>query len=81
MEIFALSFLMIALAMLGMGMGVLFGRRPIRGSCGGVASAKEPHECMLCASRKDGGGSTTVAHGGVDRPRHDQAGGSPDPDH
>ena len=81
MELIAFSFLVIALAMLGMGVGTLMGRRPIRGSCGGVAGAKEPHECMLCASRRDGEGSTTAVHGGVGCPRRDQAGESPGPDY
>lgn len=36
MAIFALAFVIVVLAMLGMAIGVLCGRPPIRGSCGGV---------------------------------------------
>ena len=36
MMIFVISLLIIALAVLGMSIGVLNGRRPIRGSCGGL---------------------------------------------
>ena len=39
MTVFAtllLSFILIALAILGMGIGIMAGREPIKGSCGGV---------------------------------------------
>jgi hypothetical protein len=36
MAIFLMSFVIIALAILGMAVGVLLGRRPIAGSCGGL---------------------------------------------
>jgi hypothetical protein len=47
MGLFLTSFLVIVLAGLGMALGVLFGRRPLAGSCGGlnvVAGAR----CPLC---------------------------------
>lgn len=36
MEIFLISFVVIAIAVLGMAIGVVLGRRPIKGSCGGL---------------------------------------------
>lgn len=36
MEIFLISFVVMGLAVLGMAAGVLLGRRPIAGSCGGL---------------------------------------------
>ena len=42
-----LSFLVIVLAILAMGIGVLAGREPIRGSCGGLNGGP----CELCNGR------------------------------
>ena len=36
MELFLISFVVLLIALLGMGIGVLFGRSPIKGSCGGL---------------------------------------------
>lgn len=36
MEIFLISFVIMVIALLGMGIGVLFGRQGIKGSCGGL---------------------------------------------
>ncbi len=36
MAIFLISFVVIALAVLGMASGILLGRKPITGSCGGL---------------------------------------------
>jgi hypothetical protein len=41
----ALSFLIVVLAVAGMSIGVIAGRAPIKGSCGGVGSAG----CELCS--------------------------------
>jgi hypothetical protein len=43
----ALSFLVISLAIAAMSVGVMAGRRPIRGSCGGLNGAG----CALCSGR------------------------------
>jgi len=50
MTLFLLSFAVIALAILGLGAGVLLGRSPLKGSCGGDAVLKV---CALCR-RKEG---------------------------
>ncbi len=43
----ALSFLVIVLAILAMGIGVMAGREPIKGSCGGLNGGP----CELCSGR------------------------------
>jgi hypothetical protein len=45
MTLFLLSFVVIALAILGLGAGSLLGRGPLKGSCGGNAVLKT---CPLC---------------------------------
>ncbi len=48
MGLFLTSFLVIALAGLGMALGVLFGRRPLAGTCGGL-TAVAGADCPLCS--------------------------------
>ena len=36
------------LALLGIALGALFGRRPVKGSCGGLSSGAG-HACELCS--------------------------------
>lgn len=50
MTLFLLSFTVIALAILGLGAGVLLGRGPLKGSCGGDPVL---NVCALCR-RKEG---------------------------
>ena len=42
-----LSFVIIALVIAGMGIGVIAGRKPIKGSCGGLNSGG----CELCSGK------------------------------
>lgn len=43
-----LVFAVMLLVVLGMALGVLFGRKPIAGSCGGIANLTEQERCALC---------------------------------
>lgn len=45
MTLFLLTFVVIVLAVLGLGAGALLGRGPLKGSCGGNAVLKT---CPLC---------------------------------
>ena len=49
MTLFLLSFAVIALAFLGLGVGVLLGRGPLKGSCGGDAVL---NACPICKSKE-----------------------------
>ncbi len=48
MEIFLISFFVMVIALLGMGIGLLFGRQGIKGSCGGL---NQVEECGICTER------------------------------
>jgi len=51
-----LSFLILLLAILAMAIGSIYGRRSIRGSCGGVSG----RACELCSSERQDGGATVA---------------------
>jgi uncharacterized protein len=36
------------LAVLGLALGVIFGRKPLAGSCGGIANLGIDKQCSLC---------------------------------
>ena len=58
MELFLISFVIIGLALLGMGIGVLFGRGSLKGSCGGLNTIGGlDTECPVCSGNceKDDG--------------------------
>ena len=48
MKLFLTSFAVIGLSMLGMAVGVLFGRARIQGSCGGLAGLCDASGRSLC---------------------------------
>ena len=48
MTTLVLAFLGMLLIGLAMSVGVLFGRRPIQGSCGGMSAQGEQGECAIC---------------------------------
>jgi uncharacterized protein len=48
MATFVMSFLILAVVMTGMAVGVLFGRKPIKGTCGGLNSTEGQTSCQLC---------------------------------
>lgn len=45
---FVLVFLIMLLVVLGMAVGVIMGRKPIAGSCGGIANLGIEKECSIC---------------------------------
>mgnify|MGYP003626522882 CR=1 FL=1 len=53
METFLLTFLIFLLAVGGLAVGVLFGRAPLKGSCGGLACTKGI-SCGACQRGKEG---------------------------
>lgn len=50
--IYLATFIVIALAIAGMAIGVLLGRPAIKGSCGGIAG-ECPHCTVRCRRRKE----------------------------
>ncbi len=49
---FLLTAILLCLAVLGLAIGVLAGRPPIRGSCGGLSCLGL--DCSTCPSRREG---------------------------
>lgn len=43
-----ISILLVSLAVLGMAVGVLMGRKPIQGTCGGLNQLQGNSSCELC---------------------------------
>ncbi|MWV13874.1 (Na+)-NQR maturation NqrM [Pseudomonas sp. R-28-1W-6] len=48
-----LVFIVMLLVVLGMAVGVLMGRKPIAGSCGGIAALGIEKECSLCGGSRE----------------------------
>ena len=46
-------FLVMVLVVLGMSIGVIMGRKPIAGSCGGIANLGIEKECSICGGRRE----------------------------
>lgn len=53
MATFLLAFLIIAASLLALSVGVLAGRKPIRGSCGGIACIPGA-DCGACHDKQPG---------------------------
>jgi len=51
--IWLLVFLIMLLVVLGMASGVLMGRQPIAGSCGGIANLGIEKACSICGGKRD----------------------------
>lgn len=52
---FLIAFCLVVLAVAGLSLGVIFGRAPIKGSCGGLACVPGA-ACGACKRRKGQGG-------------------------
>jgi hypothetical protein len=48
-----LVFALLMLVMLGMAAGVIMGRKPIAGSCGGIANLGIEKECSICGGDRN----------------------------
>ncbi|SHK39982.1 hypothetical protein SAMN05216369_1854 [Marinobacter antarcticus] len=48
MSTFLLVFLIVVLLVAGMSVGVIFGRKPISGSCGGMSAVGISSSCDIC---------------------------------
>jgi len=48
MTTYILAFGILGLVILGMSVGVIFGRSPIKGSCGGMSALGIDTECEIC---------------------------------
>lgn len=48
MELFFISIVVIGLVIAGMAIGVLAGRPPIKGSCGGMGALGVDSACVIC---------------------------------
>ena len=48
-----LSFVLVCLAFAGLSVGILLGRKPIQGSCGGLNNFADGGACELCGGNRD----------------------------
>ncbi|MBB2496421.1 (Na+)-NQR maturation NqrM [Aquipseudomonas ullengensis] len=48
-----LVFIVMLLVVLGMAVGVIMGRKPIAGSCGGIANLGIEKECSICGGSRE----------------------------
>lgn len=48
MTLFIMSFLVMAVIFAGMAIGVIMGREPIKGSCGGIGALGINQNCEIC---------------------------------
>lgn len=53
MTTFILAFIVLLLIFIATSVGVLLGRAPIKGSCGGMAALGMETECDVCGGDKD----------------------------
>ncbi|WP_027856998.1 (Na+)-NQR maturation NqrM [Marinobacterium jannaschii] len=53
MEVMVLTFIVLGLIIVGMSVGVLMGRKPIAGSCGGMAALGMDTACDICKGDKE----------------------------
>lgn len=53
MSTFVISFFLVMLIMAGMAIGVLLGRKPLQGSCGGLNKIEGLGECDICGGDRN----------------------------
>lgn len=53
MEVFALTFGLLLLTIIGMAVGVIFSGRTIKGSCGGLNAIADADHCLVCKKEID----------------------------
>ncbi len=53
MATFALTFMVLAMVMLGMSVGVIFMNKRIKGSCGGLNAIGDADQCLVCNKEID----------------------------
>lgn len=53
MSIFLISFFLVMLIMAGMAVGVILGRKPLQGSCGGLNKIDGLGECDICGGDRN----------------------------
>ncbi|WP_151704513.1 (Na+)-NQR maturation NqrM [Nitrincola alkalilacustris] len=53
MEVMILTFVVLTLLVVGMSVGVMMGRKPIAGSCGGMSAVGMDTACDICHGDKD----------------------------
>lgn len=53
MQILLISFFLISMVVLIMSIGVIMGRKPVQGSCGGLNQIAGMSECELCGGDKN----------------------------
>lgn len=53
MTTFLIAFAALMVIMAGMAIGVMFKRKPIAGSCGGLNAISDADHCLICGSAVD----------------------------
>lgn len=48
MDVLIPAFVIIAIVMAGMAVGVMFSRQPIQGTCGGLGNMRDEHGMPMC---------------------------------
>lgn len=66
---FLLTFVFLLMMVLAMSVGVLYGRKPISGSCGGLSNVGVDGVCELCGGKPENCDSLEGAEEGKDNSR------------
>ena len=64
MKLFLLTLVVFAIVLVGMSVGVIFGNRRIRGSCGGVSQLDGKHGKITCDACSSDGQHCSSGDGG-----------------